>query len=79
MATTIKRLLPTHPTHIKFEKICALADELGISFEFIDGVCVLRDRAQPGMNFTVKDVDNRDAQMTTFPYPTEVKILVGEF
>ncbi len=69
-----KRLILTdkHPVMQKFNQLCALADDLGISLSFYGHRTHIEDA--DGNCFDVEDIESSDHPMSDFPPCTEVRL-----
>ena len=71
-----KKLLENHPAMIKFNKLCSVAEELGIDLSVDDyGGWHLHDENYPNIDFFIKDIGGSDDRMHVFPPACEVKII----
>jgi len=74
-----KRLNPNDSTAIKFDRLCGLAMELGISIHFSPLQVILRDEERPDMQFYIKELDepsySHTAAVCELPPMTETRII----
>lgn len=73
------RLKSTHPTAKKFDKLCQMADKLGISIEVYSHRMFLTDHDHENTVFYIDDIEDAaggpgDGSFTSFPPTTEYKI-----
>ena len=68
------RLKDNHPTLKKFEKLCSLAEELGLSINVDSQQIILHDLDQPKIAFLVKDIEDWAALVCAIPPTTEYYI-----
>ncbi len=71
------RLKEHHSTYQKYQQLYELADKLGITLCFAAGVCVIEDVDKPGITFYLEDIEDNHI-ITSFPHPTETKIVYRE-
>jgi len=62
-----------HPVMEKFNQLCALADDLGITLSFYGHRTHVEDA--DGNCFDVEDIENADVPMSDFPPCTEVRLV----
>lgn len=72
MAT--KRITDNHPTMLKFNTLCNLAEDLGISLDFDNYRTILRDKEFPDISFEILDNEDYRPVMDLPPF-LEFKIV----
>lgn len=74
-----KRLNPTDSTAIKFNKLCELANDLGITIHFSPIQVTLTDNDRPNIQFYIKELDeptySHTASVNELPPMTETRII----
>jgi hypothetical protein len=71
------RLKDNHPTMVKISKLYDLAEELGISFSFCSGTCVVEDRERDSKlpMLRMEDIEGDSYHVSEFPPATEFKVI----
>ncbi len=62
-----------HPVMEKFNQLCALADDLGLTISFYGHRTRIEDA--DGHLYDVEDIENADCPMSDFPPCTEVRLV----
>ena len=76
MTSRFLKLKGEHPTLLKIEKIFALMEELGISFDFSNCGMTLTDSKQDKFSFFyIKDLESDDQVLDSLPLVFEYKVL----
>lgn len=70
------QLKDTHPTAIKIAKLCALAEELGISISFLHQRVIIQDKDRDGNlpPLFLEDIEDNH-WFDSFPFETEYKLV----
>lgn len=67
------RLKENHPSKIKFEKLCDLADELGISI-YSDSSLYFSDKDKPDITFHIEDIESTSWEKSCREFPPTFEV-----